>query len=454
MEAADCRESVVHFSWDPCVSLSSTTPMADENDGLVVTVTHSQFLYSWLNDFLPTLQYNQHSNMAEIRNAFLDTSRLDWFMKQENKPTDGELWQEGLQLLKTHLFPDDQTRDRCYEDDIIFGEANDATLDPIPPHILLQVVMDSYHGSDTTLDLGHLSGMDKKVTMFFLPTSIGTFFLRSFLIAHALESVYESIRVSRAKSQPIRWKRLKSMVDDARALFRLMTFDYAGKAIGECVHGREQRKVNLFQPEQLQLAPNALLFYPIEPTHIVSVATWMYTKLLLPCSHAILGELLKNESPRVGPHYLHSGKILETCYDTFSMLTTLLALDIVGVVQDYSTPSCCAQWALQCIENKSTCEFFDLVMSETARYNSTSNRFSGERDCRMYLPWITKREDFCGRGSTLCDDLLLSPTIRKMTEETDEVSDTSFYDELGIAHMAYWKLMAQAKAVTGSVNPL
>ena len=456
--------SRTQFSWDPFVSFSKDTMSKNDDDDVrrVVPVPHSQFLYNWLNGFLPTLNYHQHCNMKEIRNSFVDTNRMNKLLKRKNKPTDGELWQAGLQLLMTHLYPNNDTRDMNNQDaTTTWGEGDHTNnMDPIPPHVLLQTVMDSYYGNDTDLDLGHLSGMDevlpvKSVKMYYLPTSIGMFFLRTFLMARALESANEAICVSRAKSQPIRWKRLKSMVDDARALFRLMTFDYAGKAIDEYVHGRVPRRVDLFQPDPLQLIPNALLFYPVEPTHVVSVATWSYTNLVLPWSHALLGELLKNETFGVGTQYQYRGKILESCYDTFSMLTTLLALDVAGVVQDYATPSCCMRWALQCIESKNTGKFFDLVKSETARYNFKSNGAdSGDREGRMYLPWIVNRDDFRGRGMSLCDDLLLAPTIRKMIEETDEVSDTTFYDELGIAYIAYWKLMAQAKAMSGSVDPL
>jgi hypothetical protein len=43
---------------------------------------------------------------------------------------------------------------------------------------------------------------------------------------------------------------------------------------------------------------------------------------------------------------------------------------------------------------------------------------------------------------------------RKIYEESVEVSDTTFYDELGVAYMAYWKLRAQAEATIDTVDPL
>jgi hypothetical protein len=233
-----------------------------------------------------------------------------------------------------------------------------------------------------------------------------------------------------------------------------MTFDYAGKAIGEYVYGRVPRKVNLFQPDPLQQVPNALLFYPVEPTHVVSVATWSYTNLVLPASHSLLGELLKNESFGTVSGTQYRGKILESCHETFSMLTTLLALDIGVVVQDYTTPSCCVRWALHCIESKSTSEFYDLVTSETEHYNSIDNgKKSSDREGRTYLPWNGTIDDRPS-GLSLCDHFLLYPMTRKIYEESVEVSDTTFYDELGVAYMAYWKLRAQAEATIDTVDPL
>ena len=448
-DVVDGERGAHNVSWDPFVSLSKPKPMPMALfgcDGRVVPVTHSKFLYNWLNEFIPTIRCNQNANMTEIRNAFVDSSRMVKLLKKKNKPTDDQLWHAGLQQIQTQLYPNDAP-----------GRIAKKNLGSIPPHVLLQTVMDSYYGNDTDLDLGNLSGIDEvpgKSRMYFLPTSVSMFFLRTFLISHALESAYESIRLSQAKSQPIRWKRLKSMVDDARALCRLMTFDYAGKAIGEYVYGRVPRKVNLFQPDPLQQVPNALLFYPVEPTHVVSVATWAYTNLVLPASHALLGELLRNESFGTVSGTQYRGKILESCHETFSMLTTLLALDIGGVVQDYTAPSCCVRWALHCIDSKSTNEFYDLVMAETDHYNSIDNgKKSSDREGRTYLPWNGNVDDRPS-GLSLCDHLLLYPMTRKIYEESVDVSDTTFYDELGIAYMGYWKLRAQAEATFDTVDPL
>lgn len=95
-------------------------------------------------------------------------------LAEESKPSDFQLWQVRLELLLTHLYP--------YEiqnvDD--FREENDSNLHSI--HILLQNVMDSYICRNSALELGKLSKVDggagmTKNNVFYLPMSIGTFFL-------------------------------------------------------------------------------------------------------------------------------------------------------------------------------------------------------------------------------------------------------------------------------------
>ncbi len=62
-----------------------------------------------------------------------------------------------------------------------------------------------------------------------------------------------------------------------------------------------------------------------------------------------------------------------------------------------------------------------------------------------YCPWKDGGPGIGGvRGITLEEDLLLSPLIRKRFENLDGPGRATFYDELGIAVMAYWKLRAKA----------
>ena len=95
-------------SWYPFVSfIRSVQPNIDW--GLAM---HENFLYNWLSEFLQILYCNQRTNMGEgnedmmqIVYAFIDTSRLNKLMSDDNKPNDDLLWQTGLDLLKTHIFP-------------------------------------------------------------------------------------------------------------------------------------------------------------------------------------------------------------------------------------------------------------------------------------------------------------------------------------------------------------
>ena len=68
----------------------------------------------------------------------------------------------------------------------------------------------------------------------------------------------------------------------------------------------------------------------------------------------------------------------------------------------------------------------------------------------MYQPWNDR--EFKDRGASLVEDFLLYPSIRRRNEESNTASDNTYYDELGIAIMAYWRLREVAPFL--QVDPL
>mmetsp|Transcript_891 Transcript_891/g.1855 ORF Transcript_891/g.1855 Transcript_891/m.1855 type:complete len:643 (+) Transcript_891:543-2471(+) len=306
--------------------------------------------------------------------------------------------------------------------------------------------MDSYYCNDDDLEIGELSGIEVEMPseqMFRLPSSITMLFLRTFIISRALEIAEESIPDSPESSKTVRWRRLKSMVDDSCSLFQRMLFDYAGKTIDNFEYGRH---------------PKSLKLYPIEPDHIISIATWLYTNHVFPSCHDLLYVLLWNDTNINGRGTSYGVKILETCYDLFRMLTTLLALDVAVVDQEYTCPSRCARWVLKLIESQSTSDFFDRVKSTQKKNLIHDHDAMQDGEEIMYCPWNDKGPGLEGRGLSLEEDLLLYPSIRKKYDKSDKASSVTFYDEMGIALIAYWKLWAQTQTQTDSsslaLNPL
>ena len=314
--------------------------------------------------------------------AFVNTSQMENIMA--NNPGDDRLWYAGLKLLKSYLFPPMHDDGKC---------------DPISPHIILQTVLDSYYCTDTDLILGEPSPncCDKErsddMTLSRLPTSIGMFYLRTFLISHALDQANNSIVTeSKISYKTIRWRRLKSMTDDACSLFQRMLLDYAAKSMANDVY--------------LGL--------------IMSIATWCYTNHLFPSCHHLIEKLLWNEVANPSNETNHSVMLLQSCYDSFRLMTTLLALD-VGIGYDPDSPSQSVVMILKCIDCQKTNDFFELVRSIHGKMPD-----KGGQLVSWWNPGFR-------RGLWLEEDLLLFPC-----------SDAKSYDGIGIALLAYWRLQVQA----------
>ena len=168
----------------------------------------------------------------------------------------------------------------------------------------------------------------------------------------------------------------------------------------------------------------------------------------------MLSEILRNETSNRS-EVSKPDKVLESCYNSFRMLTSLLSLDVTLVKQEYNNPSQSVQWILKCIEAQSTNDLFKKVISAQDRIapknNDNMNELSDdeEDDDMSYQPWKDRAHDLKCRGLSLEEDLLLITSIRKRYDFL--ASTPSFYDELGIAIIAYWKL---SEHLSKTIDPL
>lgn len=187
---------------------------------------------------------------------------------------DMSLWIQGLSVLHS----------------IISSE------DTVPvPHELLTAVMDSYYCRDD----------DERD----LPTFDSMFVLRSLISAHAIQSAESSTRHLLQYSETIRWKRLKSMVEDTITLYQRMLFEGFENA-GDTVENDTRSQ-------------------PGSPAQFITIASWIYTKQIFPACQSLVSLLLEEDHGNCISN-LKEGLVAKL----FGMLTTLLALDCTSVVTD------------------------------------------------------------------------------------------------------------------------
>ena len=219
------------------------------------------------------------------------------------------------------------------------------------------------------------------------------------------------------------------MVDDSISLFGRMLFDHAGKAVDNFEYSRH---------------PKSMKLYPIEPIHIIEMSSWLYTQHAFPLCEDLLLKILFNEANGNNKGTSSEVKVLESCYNSFRMLTTLLAMDVTLV---NVKPSFSAKLILKCIENHDKSQFFNQVRLAQKRItpNDTSDKdlSDDESENDMYQPWRDRGDIFQVIGLSLEEDLLLRPLIRKRYENSDRATGNTFFDEIGIALIAYWKLCKQ-----------
>ncbi len=219
-----------------------------------------------------------HNFLAALLDSFLskhDAINLTDALRVFNAATDVTndednmmLWIQGLSVLHSII-------------------SNEETA--ILPHELLTIVKDSYYCRDND-DEGYI------------PTFGSMFVLRALLSAQAIQSAKSRTLHSLQHSGTIRWRRLKSMVEDTISLFQRMLFEGFEIANDACENDT-----------QSQSHPG---------TDFITIASWIYTLQIYPACQSLLSLLLE-ENHGDGIVNLKEGLVAKL----FGTLTTLLALE-------------------------------------------------------------------------------------------------------------------------------
>ena len=366
-----------------------------------------RFLTRWLGIFTSVnrkrLNDDDRDKIDSIKSGILDGA----LNGADDMPNDDTIWLAGLETLLS----------TCGEDEC-----------SMPPHELLRVVMDSYYCSDTELELGGLASICGAETclsrLYRLPASLSLFIIRTLLSCSALQNARKSIARDTKNGQRVRWRRLRSLVEDTLALFQRMLFDYAGLAMDHYEAGGH---------------PSSSAIYPIEPDHVLMVGSWLFTRNVYPSCQYLLAELLREEASK---EQVSSSKLLETCYECFGMLTSLLALDSALVDREYSDRTNCLEEVSKCAEISD--DFYKQVIAVQQRQphddNQDSDSSDGDNEEEEYIIWKDSR----ARGISLAEDLCLYTSLRKSHYcSGNRVSfrdSRDVYDCLGVALLAHRKL--------------
>jgi len=166
----------------------------------------------------------------------------------------------------------------------------------LAPHELLTTVKDSYYCRDD----------DERD----LPTFDSMFILRSLLSAHAIQSAESRTRHSLQYSETIRWRRLKSMVEDTIKLFQRMLLE-----------GFELVNDTFENGTQSQPGKD----YPMKPEYFITISSWIYTKQIFPACQSLVSLLLE-EDHGDGIVNIKDGLVAKL----FGILTILLALECMA----------------------------------------------------------------------------------------------------------------------------
>lgn len=216
------------------------------------------------------------------------------------------------------------------------------------------------------------------------------------------------------------------MSDDALSLFRRMVFDYSAKAMNDV----RDRTIPILSESGNNCR--------VDPNLIITMATFCYANHIFPSVTNLLRALLRNETKS----RCQGTQLLQSCYESFREMTTLLALDVALANYDRVTPSRCVRWILRRIESQRTDDFFHYCVE-------SQKKMTRNAGLEMHLPWSDTGDDFHRNCLSLEEDLLLYPSIGVMQDKSDGPGYAKFYDGMGIALLAYWKLWAQAQPGLG-----
>ena len=227
-------------------------------------------LSSWMELFL----LGQNHVLRDLENVFnsIDETR-----------DDNMIWTQGLSLLHLVIFSKNST---------------------VAPHEIISILLESYCCRD---DKHWVCSFDSMIV------------LRSLLIAYSIQSAESRTRHSLQHSEVIRWRRLKSMLTDSITLFHRMLCEDVEVANGICEDSGEP-----------QTGRNGIE----KKGYFIKVATWLYTRQILPICASLMSLLLE-QNQGDGIADLNDGVAAKF----LGMLTTLLALGgrdaVLTAINDY-----------------------------------------------------------------------------------------------------------------------
>ncbi|KAL3789239.1 hypothetical protein HJC23_002824 [Cyclotella cryptica] len=360
----------------------------------------------------------------KIMSVMIDFSREHAEFGDAFKEYDDTLiWEAGMKLIH-HVVSDEK-----------YGTLDD---EPISPHILLSTVMDSYYYNDSDAQVHEMNDNEQLVTFGRhlnddtqakqLSTSLAMFYLRSHIASFSIEKAVDLTRQSTASSSTtmIRWRRLKSMVEDITSLFKKMLSDHLTSLLAQ------------------EIDPSKMA---VETMQLITVATSVYAhNIFLTCRNLI--ELLLKYACKSSSDRHFKRLTLETGNNCIGTLTSLVALQLI-FGEGRVASSSAIHAAMNCIDGQPTDNLFQLMLHEC---DSDTN--DDQTKPQKFNLWNDTAVKKCSRGLDLMQDLLLYPSIRLSydiqrsrisvghnDDDTDDSSEDGHhqetYDLLGIAIMAY-----------------
>lgn len=218
---------------------------------------------------------------------------------------------------------------------------------------------------------------DLSHTYYHYPSSVALFILYNLLISRAIQlaatqteellSALE-LRGEQHKGQRttvIRWRRLKSMVDDAQSIYQRMLLQFTEKAANKNLRSGDEsidRNCNKCSGDNEQVCD-----ITIRPMHILHIASWLYTNHLLPSCRQLLMLILKN-AVKTNENLSSNPKLWEPCMKSFGILTTLVALNYSfadnhdrAVIGSGTTSTNGSLLVVKCIDDSLNNEFYDTA---------------------------------------------------------------------------------------------
>lgn len=283
---------------------------------------------------------------------------------------DSILWSAGLKLIH-HVVSDDK-----------IDEFSD---DAIEPHILLSTLMDSYYYNDGNELFDDKTRQNYHVDVApQLSTSQAMFVLRSFLVTIAIERSVQLTRIALESSNTIRWRRLKSILDDSILLFQKMFINQID--LSRDIDSTDSTK------------------------HAILMGTNIYVNNIFPAARDLLQLLLENTSDAS-----FITRILKASYNCFDVLTSLAALGFAFGENGLSSEMTNA--IMKCIDDPKTDDLFQLMKNKNAFDVNEDDEHQSINKCCLL------RNNSVKRGLHFREDLLLYPFIQRIDEIQNDKSD-------------------------------